>query len=242
MYRVLSRSVLLLAILLAAAPASRGQSPSDTPSTGSHREAGGIVWLDSLERGLEAAGRLGRPVAVLVTAPGWCEPCDRFEARVLSDTGVSDLLREEFVAVRLTDRNPAHSRLSFPGYPSILVFHPSGRKLDALRAPDSARALRDALEPYRGPYDSEAAATESRSRAAYRHPGGAFVPQADGTWLHETDEATTVFTRYRSDERYIYLQSDTGAEFIALPRDDGRAFRWDGEAEAWEAAWEVQSP
>ena len=58
--------------------------------------ADGAEWLSSLEGGRARAREDGRPLLVLVTAPGWCEPCDRFEA-TLADTGVQDLIDRKSV-------------------------------------------------------------------------------------------------------------------------------------------------
>ena len=109
------------------------------------------VWLDSYDEGLAAARESERPLVLFITAPGWCEPCERFGAEVLSDDLVGDILRKEFITVRLTDRDPEHARFEFPGYPSFLVFHPSGRRLGAFHAPDSIREFRAELDRYQRP-------------------------------------------------------------------------------------------
>ncbi|NBF41579.1 MAG: hypothetical protein GVY14_14315 [Spirochaetes bacterium] len=109
------------------------------------------VWLNSYDEGLAAARESGRPLVLFITAPGWCEPCERFEAEVLSDDLVGDILRKEFVTVRLTDRDPEHARFEFPGYPSFLVFHPTGRRLGAFHAPDTIREFRAELDRYQRP-------------------------------------------------------------------------------------------
>jgi hypothetical protein len=139
------------------------------------------VWLDSYDEGLAAARETERPLVLFITAPGWCEPCERFEAEVLSDDLVGDILRKEFVTVRLTDRDPEHARFEFPGYPSFLVFHPTGRRLGAFHAPNSIRELRAELDRYQRPLAELLAAANRRERT----DGGAGV---DGT---EADAAAT---------------------------------------------------
>lgn len=137
------------------------------------------VWLDSYDEGLAAARESERPLVLLITAPGWCEPCERFEAEVLSDDLVGDILRKEFITIRLTDRDPEHARFEFPGYPSFLVFHPSGRRLGAFHAPDSIRELRAALDRYQRPL-AELLAEADRSEVAGPVEAGAEDVAATG--------------------------------------------------------------
>jgi hypothetical protein len=231
----------------------------------------------SLEDGRAAARREAVPVLVLVTAPGWCAPCDRLESRLREDRSMQRAVTEGFVAVRLTDRDPEHAALEFPGYPSFVVLHPAGRRLGAFRAPQSAAALRAALRPYQRPLaeldahaddaaravgaagtaraapdpgredaaaaaDREAPAAPKAPRAAYRYPGGTFLRLGDDAWARETEGGRTRYSVYREDDRYVYLQSEEGEEFFAIPRDGGRAFEWNGAAEAWESTWQVSGP
>ncbi|MFP4067280.1 MAG: thioredoxin family protein [Spirochaetaceae bacterium] len=194
-------------------------------------------YFSSFEAGRLEAQRRGRPLLLLITAPGWCEPCDRFEASVLTDTGVEDLLRESFVVVRITDRDPEHARFDFPGYPSVLVFHPAGGRIAAIRAPASPRAFREALSPYRRPADELLALAESTASARLRYAGGAFVHREGDRWVHEGDGegddsggaaagSGERFRRYREDERYLYLRSENDAEegdAAATGADEGDA-------------------
>lgn len=128
------------------------------------------VWLDSYDDGLAAARESERPLVLFITAPGWCEPCEGFDAEVLSDEVVGDILRKEFITVRLTDRDPEHARFEFPGYPSFLVFHPSGRRLGAFHAPDSIRELRAELDRFQRPL-AELLAAANRREPAAEDPG-----------------------------------------------------------------------
>jgi hypothetical protein len=203
------------------------------------------VWLDSYDEGLAAARESERPLVLFITAPGWCEPCERFEAEVLSDDLVGDILRKEFITVRLTDRDPGHARFEFPGYPSFLVFHPSGRRLGAFHAPDSIREFRAELDRYQRPL-AELLAEAGRSEGAdlveagaedvaatggstdastggttYRYPGGVFVRLQDGSWVRETDGERTLFTAYREDDRYAYLKPSDADDADADDRAGG---------------------
>jgi hypothetical protein len=213
----------------------------------------------SLEEGLEAARREGAPLLVLVTAPGWCEPCDRLDSRLRTERSMQRAIPDRFVAVHLTDRNPEHAALDFPGYPSFVVLHPSGHPLGAFRAPESAGALRGALRPYERPLpellaeadDADAGApdgaadtppTAGDARATYRYPGGAFLRLAEDTWARETGDGRTPYSAYREDDRYVYLQAEEGTQFFAIPKDGGRAFEWDASVESWESTWQVSGP
>ncbi|NBB91383.1 MAG: hypothetical protein GVY23_09305 [Spirochaetes bacterium] len=204
------------------------------------------VWLDSYDEGLAVARETERPLVVFITAPGWCEPCDRFEAEVLSDDLVGDILRKEFVTVWLTDRDPEHARFEFPGYPSFLVFHPGGERLGAFHAPDSIRELRAELDRYQRPLAELLAAANRRERtdggATYRYPGGVFVRLDNGSWVREAGGERTLFSEYREDDRYAYLKPSEGEGFVAIPKDGGQAFRWNADRETWESAWEVTAP
>ncbi|MFO8064886.1 MAG: thioredoxin family protein [Spirochaetota bacterium] len=236
LFRFAAALVLLSTVI---APALSQDSSSGASGEGS----GSGLWLDSFEEGLAEAEERGRALVLLITAPGWCEPCERFEGEALTDTGVIDLLENSFVAVRLTDRDPEHAEFSFPGYPSILVFHPSGRKLDAFGGLEGAREVRSALEPYRGGLEEALSASQSDGGIAYEFSEGAFVPAAEGEWLWEdNDGKTRSYSAYREDERFVYLQAEEQDDFIALPKDGGRAFRWDSESESWEPAWEITAP
>lgn len=221
-----------------------------TPTTGLLAQAppveagGGDVWLDSLAEARAEAKERGRPLVVLITAPGWCEPCDRFEETALRDTGVVDLLRDSFVAVRLTDRNPEHADFDFPGYPSLLVFHPTGGRLAAQGGLRTARDVRSVLDPFEGPLESLPPPTETADRMStaekvYDFSNGSVVSEGDDAYTLRTGSEQRPFTAYRRDEGYVYLSADTGREFIALPTDGGQAFRWNPEAETWDPAWKV---
>ena len=253
-----ARFALLLLLGVAVAlpvPAQEKSETGEAESAGAASDGGGNpavgatdgthdLWRASFDNALARAQSEGKALVLLITAPGWCGPCDRFEQTALGDTGVIDILREDFVAVRLTDRNPEHARFSFPGYPSLLVFHPTGRRLAASRGPQTAGEVREFLEPYRGPLDERLAESEAEGRITYRYDGGAFVrtgPEAE-RWLQEADGGRSVFTQYREDDRYAYLSAEDRREFVAIPTDGGQAFRWDPESESWTGAWEVSAP
>jgi thiol:disulfide interchange protein DsbD len=60
----------------------------------------GLDGYFTLEEGLEASGRLGKPVFVDITGHG-CVNCREMEQRVWSDPRVLQKLRDEFVLVAL---------------------------------------------------------------------------------------------------------------------------------------------
>lgn len=85
----------LLTASMSAVPAQIVTTPDDS-------KPAPIVWLDSLERGFEAARTTGRPLFVTLRCLP-CKQCADFDRDVLEGGPALDPLLRRFVTVRLTD-------------------------------------------------------------------------------------------------------------------------------------------
>ncbi|MFQ5762457.1 MAG: DUF255 domain-containing protein [Candidatus Bathyarchaeia archaeon] len=89
-----------------------------------------LIWLDWSDEAFQSAQRGDKPILLIVTA-SWSNACRRFSETVLTDALVVDVIREEYVPIRVdSDRRPdVADRYNFGGYPTVAVLTPKGEIL-----------------------------------------------------------------------------------------------------------------
>ncbi len=104
-----------------------------------------IVWIEDREEGLALAGRLGKPV-VLVLYADWCNFCKRLFDETLQDPRIK-AVGEDYVWVRVnSDKDKALYQLyEQKGFPLIVLMDESGKTLKKIEGYRDAGTLRAEL-------------------------------------------------------------------------------------------------
>lgn len=104
-----------------------------------------INWIESRDEGLAAAGRLGKPV-VLVLYADWCNFCKRLFDETLHDPRIKSV-REDFVWVRVnSDKDKdAYQQYEQKGFPLIVLMDETGKTLKKIDGYRDAGAFRSEL-------------------------------------------------------------------------------------------------
>lgn len=103
------------------------------PEAGSETESGELVWLSSIEEGIEKAGAEGRKIVVLFTNPQRCPPCRMLDEQTIVDDGVKKFL-QSLVLVKMDawdeGKGTAEAqRFNVRGIPTTVVLDSGGEEL-----------------------------------------------------------------------------------------------------------------
>ncbi len=131
-----------------------------------------VAWQPWTDTTLKEATRLNRPVAVDVGA-FWSGYCARIGRELYQDSGVADLLKREFVPIKLdADASPKRARtlrliaqsLNLPARePLVVIFTPDGKPLTA-GAPETRAELMRLLEEVSLAYRNTPAEVKARAQ------------------------------------------------------------------------------
>ena len=129
---MVSRLLVVLAVLLAGPPAADAEPPR-TPDSFNDE---GIAW-QTFEDGLAEARRSGKPIFLLVHAT-WCPVCRVYRAQFF-DKQVEEMARRMVFVIVDGDLEPDLSdRYALDGtyIPRSMILDPEGRPVEAISGPD----------------------------------------------------------------------------------------------------------
>jgi len=105
-----------------------------------------ITWIEDYDEAAKLARRTNRPLFVLITAPDWCVYCQSLDATTLQNTELARLIGSDYIALKITDTNPAKSKFKFSSYPTILLLSPQAREIRRFAGYTTASALLPAMK------------------------------------------------------------------------------------------------
>jgi len=95
----------------------------------------GLKWYENLEKGLNAAEKENKFV-IIDNYADWCVACKELEKFTFSEKEVIEILKKNFIAIRLdfTDKNSENEkikkRLGILGLPTIIFMDKKGKEID----------------------------------------------------------------------------------------------------------------
>ena len=230
-------------------------------AAGAGAQTGGAdAWRGDLESTLERAATTGRPVAVLVTAPAWCDPCTWLEENTLTSPQIETELREGWLTARVADTDPAWEQWGVERLPSLILLDSQGEEIGrttgAMTADAVVQAMRSARTGRDGFEDETAAAedgsvegaspgestgsvsTDERSLrgARYRLDSGTIWNDGGAQWYTEDAGLPPRLVEYDRGEAFLYLQDQTSGTILAItimPDTDPSLWRWDQDGRSW---------
>ncbi|GAB4248951.1 MAG: hypothetical protein Kow00109_25040 [Acidobacteriota bacterium] len=130
----------------------------------SRTRAPGLAWVDNPEEAF-ATARASRRNVVAFLYTDWCSYCRQMDRTTFRDPGVVDELGDRLVWLRLNAENDtAGRRMALErriiGYPTVIVFAPSGEEITRIPGylpPERFRAFLGALLEETGSRETAAA-------------------------------------------------------------------------------------
>lgn len=88
-----------------------------------------IQWYTTYTVARIDAAEENKPMAVLITAPGWCAPCKAMEQTTLQNEKLTQLLNSSFIPVRILDTSTELSSFDANSFPTLILLSPEGGEL-----------------------------------------------------------------------------------------------------------------
>lgn len=205
-------------------------------------QAPGTGWATDFAAARARALSEGKPIAVVVTAGIWCDPCVWLDENTLSNRDVQRELSQAWVPVRINDTNPVWQQWDVRRLPTILLLSADGEVAATLDGAVTARTLLDRLtsisQSGETP-DRPAAATDDRdlSGAVFRIGSGTVWNDGRGTWYTQDVGLPPQLTEYDRDEAFLYLRDEASATLLAITvmaGSDRSLWRWDQQQRTWD--------
>lgn len=89
----------------------------------------GLDWIEDYDKGLEAAGKEGKWVMVMLTREG-CPACNYMKEIVFDDDDVIDALNRHYVPVMLDINTHLLHGLGYIGTPTFYFLEANGRRIE----------------------------------------------------------------------------------------------------------------
>lgn len=223
--RTLASTLVLLAAVLTAVPATAAPPSSPKPGPGGAR-ADAIAWRDWSDR-VFADARAQKKYVLLNLGAVWCHWCHVMDATTYRDPRVAQLMRRHFIAVRVDqDSRPDLSRrYEAFGWPATIVMDADGNdigKMRGYREPD--RFLHTLNAILQDPSPLYTATDEDRDK---RFRGPSRLAEATRSELESRFREAIDTQTGGLKQNHRYIGRDTLEHGMAL------AARGDREAERW---------
>lgn len=189
-------------------------------------------WETDVDEALRRAESTGRPVVVLVTGGAWCDPCTWMEDNSLTSPEIGSLLREEWVAVRIPDTDPAWQRWEVERLPTLLYLDPQGQEVQRTVGAVTADSIAQTMNEVRrelvlsGAPDGEqgddgeqtavAAVTDLQAGTRYRIGSGTIYNDGGALWFTEDAGLPPRLEEYDRDEAFLYLRDGSSGTILAI--------------------------
>lgn len=234
--------ILITLVLLASSVALGAQTAGDAGA--------GEAWAGSLELALEQAARDNRPIAVLITAGSWCDPCTWFADNSLASPQVRTALQDArlrgtgdagWITARISDTDPAWQRWNIERLPTLLYLSPAGdelaRSTGAVTADTVVAQLRSIAGRYAGASATNpAAADPGRAGTQYLINNGRIWNDGGGRWYTQDAGLPSELIEYDRDASFLYLQDPATGTLLAITvaaEASPSLWRWDVDSRRW---------
>lgn len=210
-------------------------------------------WETDVDESLLRAESTGRPIVVLVTGGAWCDPCTWLEDNSLTSPEVRERLRDEWVAIRISDTDPAWQRWDIERLPTLLFLEPDGREMrrivGAVTADSVVRTMsevrrelvtvdaEDGEEDDTGNQPTVARVTDLRTRTRYQVGSGTVWNDGGAKWFTEDLGLPPRLEEYDRDETFLYLRDGSSGTVLAITVAEDvqpSLWRWNQNDRRWQ--------
>lgn len=215
-------------------------------------------WSADVDSALEQAARDNRPVAVLISARAWCDPCTWFADNTLSSPQVRTALQDArldgggasgWITARIPDTDPAWQRWDIQRLPTLLYLSPGGEELarstGAVTADTVVAQLRSVAGRFAGSSATPPATAADPGQAGtqYRINNGRIWNDGGGRWYTQDAGLPTELVEYDRDASFLYLQEQATGTLLAITVAEEVApslWRWNAEQRRWQEIGPLQ--
>jgi hypothetical protein len=204
----------------------------------SARSMSRIKWITSYKKAFAKAKKTKQNIFVVITAPKWCGYCIVLEKKVFAKSSVSKVLNKKFIALRILDTNSDKRKFKFIGYPTMIMMDHRGKELTR-SIPRSESSFLTTISRYeKNPSGSGGKIVDKKDPIIHKKDKGDVYSytvrmkgtfyQMDSTWYQKSSNGRIIdrFKIQRKDPSYIILKSLKNKEFIAIPINGNRGYRF----------------
>ncbi len=209
--------------------------PPATPA----QSTSSVEWLNDPRAALDQVQREERPVLLLITGGVWCDPCRWFEENSLSDAGLTALIRSGWIAVRISDTDPAAAEWNVQRLPEVILLRPDGTEIERMSGITPATLLRERLIASAAPAATSAdnGRRDNLRNAVFRIGAGMIWNDGGAMWFTQDAGLPPRLEEYDRDDDFLYLRDRPSATVLAITvsEDMPRRFlwKWDREIGDW---------
>ncbi|MFW5695119.1 MAG: thioredoxin family protein [Alkalispirochaeta sp.] len=215
-------------------------------------------WERTVDDALNQAESTGKPVIVLVTGGDWCDPCTWMEDNSLTSPELRARLRDNWIAVRIPDTDPAWQRWEVERLPTILYLDPQGREVERTEGAVTADSMVRTMTEVRrelviagdgGDEDADgedaavANVTGLQMGTRYRIGSGVIWNDGGALWFTEDAGLPPRLEEYDQDETFLYLRDGSSGTILAITVAEGvqpSLWRWNQSERRWRELGELE--